>query len=135
MVTGEMDSWSVVRAYAEPVSATNPFEAEVLSGTDAMNTAKLRMQWTHSFGSDMNATLWAAGAQSFGDTVDMAAAVPMTGVLAPVGLTHNTWVEYGGRLGFALGPQIAADVSFAGVSGFDGMDTALQLRAGPNIAF
>lgn len=58
MVTGEMArSWSVVRAYAEPVSATNPFEAEVSSGTDAMNSAKLRMQWTHHFGQGIDAIL------------------------------------------------------------------------------
>ena len=95
MVTGEMArSWSVVRAYAEPVSATNPFEAEVSSGTDAMNSAKLRMQWTHHFGQGIDATVWAAGARSFGDTVELMAAVPMAGGLVPTALTPNTWAEY-----------------------------------------
>ena len=136
MVTGEMDrSWSVVRAYAEPVSATNPFEAEVSSGTDAMNSAKLRMQWTHHFGQGIDATVWAAGARSFGDTVELMAAVPMAGELVPTALTSTTWAEYGGRVGFKLSPQVAADLSLAGVSGFDGMGTSAELRAATHIAF
>jgi hypothetical protein len=136
MVTGEMDrSWSVVGAYAEPVSATNPFEAEVTSGTDAMNSAKLRMQWTHHFGQGIDATVWAAGARSFGDAIELTAAVPMAGELVPTALTPNTWAEYGGRVGFNLSPQVAADLSLAGVSGFDGMGTSAELRAATHIAF
>jgi probable HAF family extracellular repeat protein len=136
MVTGEMDrSWSVVRAYAEPVSATNPFEAEVASGTDAMNSAKLRMQWSHRFGPGIDATVWAAGARSFGDAVELRSAVPMAGELVPTALTPNTWAEYGGRVGFKLSPQVTADLSLAGVSGFDGIGTSAQLRAAARLAF
>ena len=120
-MTGKMDrSWSVVRAYAEPVSATNPFEAEVSSGTDAMNSAKVRMQWTHHFGQGIDATVWAAGARSFGHAT---------------ALTPNTCAEYGGRVGFNLNPQVAADLSLAGVSGFDGMGTSAELRAAAHLAF
>ena len=100
-----------------------------------MNIAKLRVQWTHDFGSATHATLWAAGARSFDETTDFMAAVPMAGVVAPDGLSPNTWAEYGGRLNFVLSPQIAGDVTLAGVSGFEGMETALQVRAGASLAF
>ena len=71
-----------------------------------MNAAKLRMQWTHGFGPDIQATLWAAGAQSFDDTTDFMAAMPMAGVVAPVSVSPKTWAEYGGRLNFALGSML-----------------------------
>ena len=52
------------------------------------------MQWTHHFGQGIDATVWAAGARSFGDTVELMAAVPMAGGLVPTALTPNTWAEY-----------------------------------------
>ena len=113
----------------------NPFEAYVSSGTDAMNIAKLRMEWNHDFGVGMRATFWAAAAQNFDETTDLIAAVPMAGVVAPSSLGAHTWAEYGGRLNFVLSPQIAGDVTLAGVSGFEGMETALQVRAGASLAF
>jgi hypothetical protein len=61
------------------------------------------------------------------------AAVPMAGVVGPDSLGPNTWAEYGGCLNFALSPQIAGDHTFAGVSDFDGMGTALQVRAGASL--
>jgi hypothetical protein len=135
-LTAEIDrTWSDVAAYAESASAANPFEAQVSSGTDAINAAKLRMQWAHSFGSDIRATLWAAGARSFDDTTDFMAAVPMAGVVAPVSLSPKTWAEYGGHLNFALGPELAGDLSFVGVSDLEGMETALQFRAAASLAF
>ena len=124
-----------MRAYAEPGSATNPFEAEVSSGTDAMTSAKLRMQWTHRFGPGIDATVWAAGARSFDDAIEMTAAVSAMGYLIPVGLTPNTWAEYGGRVGFKLNSQVTADLSLAGVSGFDGIGTSANLRAAARVQF
>src|SRR5262249_25473279 len=53
-LTAEVDrSWLMSEAYAEAASSANPFDARVSSGTDAMNIAKLRMQWNHDFGSDI----------------------------------------------------------------------------------
>ena len=83
----------------------------------------------------------AASSASFADftrrarAVELMAAVPMAGELVPTALTPNTWAEYGGRVGFNLSPQIAADLSLAGVSGFDGMGTSAELRAATRIAF
>ena len=135
-LTAEIDrAWSDVSAYAEGSSATNPFEAQVSSGTDVMNAAKLRMQWTHGFGSEVCATLWAAGARSFYDTTDFMADVPMAGVVAPVSLSPKTWAEYGGHLNFAIGQQLAGDPSLVGVSDLDGLETALQVRAAASVAF
>src|SRR5262249_52784915 len=100
-----------------------------------MNAAKLRMQWNRAFGSDIRGTLWPAGPRSLDDTSNFMAAVPMAGVVAPVSLSPKTWAEYGGQLNFALGPQIAADLSLAGVSDLDGMEPAFQFRAGASVAF
>ena len=136
MVTGEIGrSWSVVSAYGEPVSATNPFEAVVSSGTNSMNSTKLRMQWTHGFGLGIDATVWAAGGRSFDDATELRAAVPLAGELLPATLAPTTWAEYGGRVDFNLNPQVTAGLSFAGVSGLDGTDTTAQLRATGRIAF
>jgi hypothetical protein len=100
-----------------------------------MNIAKLRVQWTPDFGSATHATLWAAGARSFDETTDFMAAVPMAGVVAPDGLSPNTWAEYGGRLNFALSPQVCWRSHVCRISGFEGMETALQVRAGASLTF
>jgi hypothetical protein len=71
--------WSNVGAYAEQVSPTNPFEAYISPGTDVMNSARLRLEWAHHLGQPLDATLWAAGGRSFGDSIELSAAVPAVG--------------------------------------------------------
>jgi hypothetical protein len=101
-----------------------------------MNSAILRLELLHRFGPCLDATLWAAGGRSFGDTVELSAAVPAVGTdLATVGLTSITWAEYGGRVGFKFTQQITADLFFAGVSDLDGMGTNAQLRAAARLTF
>jgi hypothetical protein len=135
-LTAEVDrSWLTSEAYAEAGSPANPFDARVSPGTDAMNIAKLRVQWDHEFGSNTHATFWAAAARSFEEATDFMAAVPMAGFVAPGSLDQNSWAEYGTRLSFAMGPQLAGDITVAGLSGFDGLETALQVRAGASLAF
>jgi hypothetical protein len=134
-VTAEIDrSWSLTEAYTESASATNPFEAAVSSGTDAMNAAKLRMQWSHRFGSDIKRDTLGGWGSEFRRHHRPNGSGANDGCPC-TGQRPNTWVEYGGRLGFALGPQVAADISFAGVSGFAEIGTALQPRAGAHIEF
>ena len=134
--TGEVDGeWSNVGAYAEQVSSTNPFEAYVSSGTDLMYSAKMRLEWLHRFGQYLDAGVWAAGGESFGDTVELSAAVPLAGTgLAPV-ITSVSWAEYGGRVGVKVGSQLTADLSFAGVSDLTEVNTSAQFRAAARWAF
>ncbi len=76
--------------------------------------------------------LWPCNAARSAET---SRSYPLTGELVPTALTPNTWTEYGGRVSFNLSPQVAADLSLAGVSGFDGMGTSAELRAATHIAF
>ena len=49
-VSGEFGyEWLHVRGYAEPLSYTNPFDAQISDGSDSLNVGKLRAQWTHGF--------------------------------------------------------------------------------------
>ena len=134
--TGELGyQWSNVDAYGEQVSATNPFEASVSSGTDAMYSARLRLEWLHHFGQYLDATIWAGGGETFGDQLGLTAAVPLVGTdLAPV-VTSVAWAEYGGRVGVKVSSQLTADFSFAGVSDPSDMNTSAQLRAAARLAF
>ena len=116
-------------------ASTGMQKSQFAAGQRRMNSAKLRMQWTHRFGQGVDATVWAAGARSFGDAIELTAAVPMAGELVPTALTPNTWAEYGGRVGFKLSPQVTADLSLAAVSGFDGMGTSAELRTAARLVF
>lgn len=62
-------SWQFVGAYGEQQGATNPFDAQMPSGTDLIDTAGANAQYTHLFGrhieADLNAGVrWAFNAES-----------------------------------------------------------------------
>jgi len=67
--------------------------------------------------------------KTFGDDLELAAAVPLGGTdLTPV-VTSMAWAEYGGRMGVRVSSQLAADLSFVGVSDLADMNTDVRLRA------
>ena len=56
-----------------------------------MNSARMRLEWMHRFGPHLDATVWAAAGRSFDDTIELSAAVPAVGSMAPTDITSVTW--------------------------------------------
>lgn len=122
-------------AYSEQLSAANPFEAHFSSGSDLMDVAKLRLQWSQSLTSKLDMTLWAAGVRSFNTETDVVASVAGFGTVAATALGEATWVEYGARLGYKVSEGVTVDAFTNGVSGNDGIGTRVHGGADVRVRF
>ena len=110
-------------AYEEAFTAQNPFNAIVSSGTDRSDLVKARLQWTHRFGLQVDATLWGAAAWGFNRSSDMNAGIMGVGTFVPTALDKLSWAEYGLRVGYKFTDALALDVFANGVSGQEGIGT------------
>jgi hypothetical protein len=108
--------WQRVAGYSDPLAAFNPFDATVSSGTDRTNLVKLGGQWTHLFGSGVEANINGAFVQSFASSSGLVATVTGDGLVAPT-MGNQNWFEYGGRLGFRLAKGWVADLFVDGTLG------------------
>jgi probable HAF family extracellular repeat protein len=124
-----------VAAYAEPLSSANPFEAHVAPGTDSIDLAKLRLQWSHRFTPRLDGTAWVAGVRGFNRSSELSATVPGIGILMPTDLGPLTWAEYGARIGYRVTDAVTFDVLANGVSGRGGIDTRTHVGAGLRFQF
>jgi probable HAF family extracellular repeat protein len=120
----------LVDAYAEQLSAQNPFEAHVDAGTDTMDLAKIRLQWSHAWSSCIDSTLWVAGVRGFNGSSGLNATVPGFGTLEPADLANATWAEFGGRVGFKLTEIATLDAYASGVAGGAGVETRVHFGLG-----
>ncbi len=103
-VTGEIGRQELdTDAYDEQLSG-NPFNAAVSAGSDSMTVAKLRGQWTHKVSQDVDVTVWAALARSFGHSTTVSTTIAGFGALSPA-TSDATWVEAGGRIGYQVRRQ------------------------------
>ena len=109
--------WLDVDGYSETLSATNPFEASVASGTDTMDLAKARAQWSFGLSPRFDATLWAAAVYGFNQKSELIAAVAGAGTFVPLVDEETVWAEYGARIGYAVTEAVTLDLFIDGVSG------------------
>lgn len=124
-----------VQGYAEGSSSSNPFDASVSSGTDSMNLAKARVQWSASLGYGFDATVWGAGVYGFDRQSEFEVTVAGVGMLTPIIDDDIVWAEYGARVGYALTTATTLDVFVNGVSGAEGIDTRIHGGAGLRYRF
>jgi hypothetical protein len=108
--------WQRVSSYADPTVAFNPFNASVAGGTDRTSLVKVGGQWTHLFGSNVEANINGAFVQSFATQSGIVATVASNGVITPT-IGNQSWFEYGGRLGFRITKGWVADVFVNGTAG------------------
>jgi hypothetical protein len=117
-LSGELGrEWLDVDGYSEPLAAKNPFEATVASGTDTMDLAKARAQWSFGLGPRFDATLWAAAVYGFNQKSERITAVTGVGTFVPLIDGETVWAEYGARIGYAVTEAITVDLFCDGVSG------------------
>src|SRR3954454_9258815 len=93
--------WQRVNGYMDPTTAFNPFDASIADGTDRTSLVKVGGQWTHLFGSSVEANINGGWVQSFGTRSGIVASVTGDGTIVPT-IGNQGWFEYGGRLGFRL---------------------------------
>ena len=123
-----------VEGYSEGADG-NPFEAHVFPGTDRADIVKARLQWSHRFTDDLDATVWAAAVQAFNHESGLRGRVWGLGSFVPASLDELTWAEYGARVGYKVTDVKTLDLFMTGVSGDDGIDTRVHAGAGLRFQF
>jgi hypothetical protein len=108
--------WQRVNGYSDPTLGFNPFNANVATGTDRTNLAKIGGQWTHLFGSSVEGNVNGGFVQSFANHSGLVATVTGDGVVVPT-IGNQYWFEYGGRIGFRLAKGWVADLFVDGTLG------------------
>lgn len=120
--------WQRVSGYSDNAVAFNPFDATIADGTDRTSLVKIGGQWTHLFGSNVEANINGGWVQSFASHSGIVATVTGQGTVVPT-IGNQGWFEYGGRLGFrvqkgwivdlfangTLGPQPVGNTIHGGV--------------------
>ncbi|HLZ02828.1 MAG TPA: hypothetical protein VKR55_11835 [Bradyrhizobium sp.] len=118
-VAGSVEIWQLwqrVAGYADPAAMFNPFNATIATGTDRTSLVKLGGQWTHLFGSSVEANINGAFVQSFATHSGIVATVTGDGLVVPT-MGNQNWFEYGGRLGFRITKGWVADLFVNGTLG------------------
>src|ERR1700739_3856480 len=82
--------WQRVAGYSDPTVAFNPFDATIASGTDRTSLVKLGGQWTHLFGSNVEANVNGAVVQSFATHSGIVATVTSEGIITPT-MGNQAW--------------------------------------------
>ena len=109
--------WQRVRGYSDPASvAFNPFNATIADGTDRTNLVKIGGQWTHLFGSSIEANVNGGWVQSFANHSGIVATVTGNGTIVPT-IGNQGWFEYGGRIGYRITKGWVADLFLNGTVG------------------
>jgi hypothetical protein len=108
--------WQRVAGYADPTVMFNPFDASIATGTDRTNLVKVGGQWTHLFGSKVEANINGRFVQSFANHSGIVATVTGDGLVVPT-IGNQSWFEYGGRLGFRITKGWVADLFVDGTLG------------------
>ena len=108
--------WQRVKGYTDPAAAFNPFDASIAGGTDRTSLVKVGGQWTHLFGSSVEANINGGFVQSFATHSGIVATVTGDGLVVPT-IGNQSWFEYGGRLGFRIAQGWVADLFINGTLG------------------
>src|SRR5882724_9099247 len=108
--------WQRVKGYTDPAAAFNPFDASIATGTDRTSLVKVGGQWTHLFGSSLEANVNGGWVQSFATRSGIVATVTGDGTVVPT-IGNQGWFEYGGRLGFRITKGWVADLFLNGTAG------------------
>ena len=126
--------WQRVKGYMDPAAAFNPFDASIATGTDRTNLVKVGGQWTHLFGSSVEANINGGWVQSFGSRSGIVASVTGDGTIVRT-IGNQGWFEYGGRLGFRITKGWVTDLFLNGTAGPQPVGNTLHGGVGLRIAY
>ena len=126
--------WQRVKGYTDPAATFNPFDASIAGGTDKTNLVKVGGQWTHLFGSSVEANINGGWVQSFGSHSGIVATVTGDGTVVPT-IGNQGWFEYGGSLGFRITKGWVADLFLNGTAGPQPVGNTLHGGVGLRISY
>lgn len=118
--------------YAEAMTPENPFPMAVMGGVSRSTSIKLLAEWTTELTDRLDATVMAGIGHGFGGTTLDTEVLWVGDVegMAP----NGTFVEYGARLGWELGPNATIDAFVTGTAG-RGIGNHTQIGGAVRLAF
>jgi probable HAF family extracellular repeat protein len=117
--------------YNEYQSEANPFEADIASGRQTLNSLKLRSQWSHKFYGDWDYTVWTALSWGSVDVDGLGTSIAGIGFVSPSTPDSTVWAEYGARFGFKFDEHTSFNTFVDGV--FAESDVGQSVHAGVSI--
>jgi hypothetical protein len=126
--------WQRVKGYTDPAAMLNPFDASIAGGTDRTSLVKVGGQWTHLFGSSVEANINGGFAQSFATHSGIVATVTGDGLVVPT-IGNQSWFEYGGRLGYRITKGWIADLFVNGTLGPQPVGNTIHGGVGLRISY
>jgi hypothetical protein len=126
--------WQRVKGYSDPAASFNPFDASIAGGTDRTSLVKVGGQWTHLFGSSVEANINGGFVQSFATHSGIVATVTGDGLVVPT-IGNQSWFEYGGRLGFRITNGWIADLFVNGTAGPQPVGNTIHGGVGLRISY
>jgi hypothetical protein len=100
-------SWQFVGAYAEQAGPNNPIAAAMPRGTDIMDVAGLNAQYTHLFGSRVEADV--NGGVSWAFSAKSGLLANVEGYEVPGGQPSFVYYGVGGRVGYRVNSRLTLD--------------------------
>jgi hypothetical protein len=122
-----------IDGYVEPLSNANPFEAHVEGWTERLTTLRGRVQYSHAFGSRVDATVYAGGVLGRRDGGFVLATVPGFGGMAGAA-RDPSWAELGGRIGIRFGAA-TLELFANGDTGEKGVGKGVHAGLGVRLGF
>jgi hypothetical protein len=126
--------WQRVKGYTDQTLAFNPFDAAFNTGTDKTSLVKVGGQWTHLFGSNIEANINGGYVYAFGTQSGVVATVTGQGLVTPT-IGNQGWFEYGGRLGYRISKGWIADLFVNGTAGPQPVGTTIHGGIGLRINY
>jgi hypothetical protein len=126
--------WQRVKGYSDQSLAFNPFDATFNTGTDQTTLVKVGGQWTHLFGSSIEANINGGFVHAFGTQSGIVATVTGQGNVVPT-VGDQSWFEYGGRLGYRITKGWVADLFVNGTAGPQPVGTTVHGGVGLRISY
>jgi hypothetical protein len=122
-----------IHGYVEPLSNANPFEAHVEAWSERLTTIRGRVQYSHAFGSRVDATVYAGGVLGRRDGGFVLASIPGFGGMAGAA-PDPSWAELGGRIGIRFG-RTTVELFADGDTGEKGVGKGVHAGMGLKLGF
>jgi len=124
-----------VKGYAEPLTNFNPFNGQVLTGTDQAYFGKIGAQYTHLFFDKVEVNGNFGVVRSFGMHIGLTETIAGIGSLVPINVRDLTFLEYGGRISYRLSDNMIIDAFVNAQTGEKPIGTNVHGGAGLRFSF
>jgi len=124
-----------IGGYAEPLSKRDPFNAVVLAGADALDAGKIAVRYDHTSSAGWDFGVGLAVAHAFDESQGLQVAIPGFGFVPADPTGRQSWLEYGGHVGYAFNRHSALSLFVTGIAGPETVGSAAHFGLDYRLTF